>query len=198
MSDKKDKKSKNKKPKLAYFLPAISSKKFKDYFNCKDFSDCSIVFPGGEEYPTHKAILSNCETFEKEFENSNKYTFEKTIDDSTAKTVVKFLYTGLLEYDSEAILVDFMLLANQLKIKNLSGKILYKGKEFKVQPKVYLRGIMDYVEKDEKRLSEFPSLLESVNFKKLEKEDLDSLYKKRKWLQKQSKFLHQMILSKTF
>jgi len=52
-----------------------------------------------------------------------------------------------------------MILANKLKIKNLS--------EFKVPPKVYLNGIIAYVEKDlNKRTSEFENLVESVNFKK--------------------------------
>jgi Ran GTPase-activating protein (RanGAP) involved in mRNA processing and transport len=45
-----------------------------------------------------------------------------------------------------------------------------------------------------KNLSEFDKLCESVNFKKMEKEDLQKLYSKKKWLQKSSTFLNQIIL----
>jgi len=67
--------------------------------------------------------------------------------------------------------------------------------EFKVPPKVYLNGILTYVEKDlNNRLSEFDKLVESVNFKKLEKEDLTKMYAKKKWLQKSSSFLNIIIM----
>jgi hypothetical protein len=45
-----------------------------------------------------------------------------------------------------------------------------------------------------KNLSEFDKLCESVNFKKMEKEELSKLYSKKKWLQKSSTFLNQLIL----
>jgi len=80
-----------------------------------------------------------------------------------------------------------MILANNLKIKNLG--------EFKVPPKVYLNGIIAYVEKDlSNRVGEFDKLVESVNFKKLEKDDLTKLYAKKKWLQKSSTFLNIIIM----
>jgi len=80
-----------------------------------------------------------------------------------------------------------MILANKLKVKNLG--------EFKVPPKVYLNGIIAYVEKDlNNRIGEFDKLAESVNFKKMEKEDLTKLYAKKKWLQKSSSFLNIIIM----
>jgi len=80
-----------------------------------------------------------------------------------------------------------MILANKLKVKSIG--------EFKVPPKVYLNGVLAYVEKDlNNRISEFDNLVESVNFKKLEKEDLTKLYAKKKWLQKSSSFLNIIIM----
>jgi len=80
-----------------------------------------------------------------------------------------------------------MILANKLKVRNLG--------EFKVPPKVYLSGVIGYIEKDlSNRVSEFDQLAECVNFKKMEKEDLTKLYAKKKWLQKSSSFLNQIIL----
>jgi hypothetical protein len=80
-----------------------------------------------------------------------------------------------------------MILANKLKVKNMG--------EFKVPPKVYLNGILTYVEKDlNNRIGEFDKLVESVNFKKLEKEDLTKMYAKKKWLQKSSSFLNIIIM----
>jgi len=65
-----------------------------------------------------------------------------------------------------------MILANKLKIKNIT--------EFKVPPKVYLNGVISYVEQDlNNRVKDFDSLIESVNFKKIEKEDLTKLYSKK-------------------
>jgi len=65
----------------------------------------------------------------------------------------------------------------------------------KYHQKVYLNGILAYVEKDlNNRLGEFDKLVESVNFKKLEKEDLTKLYAKKKWLQKSSTFLNIIIM----
>jgi len=66
-----------------------------------------------------------------------------------------------------------MLLANKYKTKNLS--------EFKVPAKVLLNGVISYVEKDlTNRVSEFEGLCESVDFKKMEKEDLTKIYAKKK------------------
>jgi len=81
----------------------------------------------------------------------------------------------------------FTILANKYKTKNFT--------EFKLPAKVLLNGVISYVEKDlNNRVSEFDSLCENVNFKKMEKEDLTKLYAKKKWLQKSSSFLNQIIL----
>jgi len=58
-----------------------------------------------------------------------------------------------------------------------------------------LNGILAYVEKDlTNRMGEFDKLVESINFKKMEKEDLTKLYAKKKWLQKSSSFLNIIIM----
>jgi hypothetical protein len=44
------------------------------------------------------------------------------------------------------------------------------------------------------KVGEFDQLIESVNFKKIEKEDLTKFYSKKKWLQKSPTFLNQIIL----
>jgi len=70
-----------------------------------------------------------------------------------------------------------MILANKLKVKNLG--------EFKVPPKVYLNGIIAYVEKDlNNRIGEFDKLAESVNFKKMEKRRLNKIICKEKMVTK--------------
>jgi hypothetical protein len=48
--------------------------------------------------------------------------------------------------------------------------------ELKFPPKEYLNGILSYIEEDlEKRISELENLLESVNFKKIEKDTLKKM-----------------------
>jgi len=132
-------------------------------------------------------VGTGSEVLDKNFESSDSFSFEKDADDTTAKLVIQFLYTGSLEYSNESVLVPFMILANKLKVRNLG--------EFKVPPKVYLNGVIAYIEKDlNNRVSEFDQLAESVNFKKMEKYDLTKLYAKKKWLQKSSTFLNQIIL----
>jgi len=153
----------------------------------KKYSDMSVKFEkSGDVYPAHTFILaSQSEAFEKL--NDNQYVFASDQDEESAKSLIKFFYTGTLEYTNETQLVTFMILANKLKVKNIG--------EFKVPPKVYLNGILAYVEKDlSNRISEFDSLVESVNFKKLEKEDLTKMYAKKKWLQKSSSFLNIIIM----
>jgi hypothetical protein len=116
----------------------------------------------------------------------NTYLFTKENDETAAKSLIKFFYSGIFEYSSEEAVVTFMLLANKFKVKDLTA--------FKVPAKVYLNGIISYIEKDlTNRLSEFDTLAESVDFKKMEKEDLTKLYSKKKWLQKSSTFLSQII-----
>jgi len=100
---------------------------------------------------------------------------------------LKFYYDGIFEYTEESQVVIFTLLANKYKTKNFS--------DFKLPAKVLLNGIITYVEKDlNSRKSEFENLCESVNFKKMEKEDLIKVYTKRKWLHESSSFQNQIIL----
>jgi len=170
--------------------PQTFSKKFENLYNNKKFSDITIKFEGsGDVLHAHKIVLiANSDIFESvESLTDHTYLFTKDNDEETCKSLVKFFYTGTLEYSGEEKLVSFMILANKFKVKNLG--------EFKVPPKVYLNGILAYVEKDlTNRIGEFDKLVESVNFKKLEKEDLTKLYAKKKWLQKSSSFLNIIIM----
>jgi len=109
----------------------------------------------------------------KKLEEAGHFTFDKQTDDTIAKSLIQFLYSGSLEYSNESSLVQFMILANHLKVRNIT--------EFKVPAKVYLNGVVNYVEQDlTNRIGEFDSLAESVDFKKVEKEDLTKLYSKKK------------------
>jgi len=104
------------------------------------------------------------------------------------KSLFKFFYTGAVDYSDESALVSFMILSNKYKVKNI--------KEFKIPGKTLLNGVIAYVEKDlTNRVSEFDTLVASIDFKKFEKEDLTKIYAKKKWLQKSSTFLN-IIISK--
>jgi hypothetical protein len=86
--------------------------------------------------------------------------------------LIKFFYTGAVDYSDESALVSFMLLSNKYKVKNL--------KDFKIPGKTLLNGVIAYVEKDlTNRVSEFDSLVQSIDFKKFEKEDLTKIYSKK-------------------
>jgi len=139
----------------------------------------------------HKLVLvSTSEFFEKLIlgeEKHSSYTFPKEGNEVVVKDLIKFLYTGSLDYTDDTNLVQFTLLANKYKVKYIN--------EFKIPGKVLLNGILSYVEKDlTNRVSEFEGLCEMVDFKKFEKEDLQKIYKKKKWIQKSSVFLNALLL----
>jgi hypothetical protein len=68
-------------------------------------------------------------------------------------------------------------------------------KELKIPPKVILNAIITYVEKDmTARYPEFDTLIENVDFKKMEKEELVKISKKRKWIKQSTNFLNQILL----
>jgi hypothetical protein len=184
--DKKEKKTKQKKAKQVIASSQSFSKRYSATFNNKHLSDFTVTI-GDTSYATHKIILcSNSEHFEK-LAGESSFSFPKEDDAEAAKSLIKFYYEGIFEYTDDSAVVIFTLLANKYKTKNFG--------EFKLPAKVLLNGIITYVEKDlTNRQSEFDTLCESVNFKKMEKEDLQKLYSKKKWLQKSSSFLNQIIL----
>jgi len=184
---KKTKKTKVKKPKTHFLTPVSFSKRYESLFNSTKLSDSTVIIEN-ETLNTHKFILRTAsDVFQQHFESSDSYTFDTSINSKAAKAVIQFLYTGSVDYSDASLLVTFMLLCNKLKIKNLN--------ELKVPAKVYLNGVLEYIEKDlSNRMSELDSLVESVDFKKMEKEDLTKLYAKKKWLQKSPTFLNQIIL----
>jgi len=188
--DKKGKKEKPKKLKLAYCSSQTFSKKFEHLFENKKYSDFTIKFEEtGESMPGHQIVFASSsdffETLIKEGkikDNNNEYLVPKTENALLFKKLVKFFYTGSVDYSDESALVSFIILSNKFKVKNL--------KEFKIPGKKLLNGVIAYVEKDlTNRMKEFESLISNIDFKKLEKDDLKSLYKKKKWLQKSSTFL---------
>jgi len=194
--DKKGKKEKPKKLKLAYCTSQTFAKKFEHLFENKKYSDFTIKFEEtGESMPAHQIVFaSSSEFFEtlikegKIKDNNNEYIVPKSENAVLFKKLVKFFYTGSVDYSDESALVSFIILSNKFKVKNL--------KEFKIPGKKLLNGVISYVEKDlTNRMSEFDSLVSNIDFKKLEKDDLKSLYKKKKWLQKSSTFLS-IVVSK--
>jgi len=181
--EKKEKTPKVKKPKVVLASQQSFSKRYSHLLNNKAFSDVTVKYPSGDTHHGHKTILcSGCETFEKAFESSNHYQFDSEVDDTVAKNIIQFLYNGTLEYSDPSALVQFMLLANKLKVKNMG--------EFKVPAKVYLNGVITYIEKDlSSRVSEFDSLCESVDFKKNGKRRFNKIIFKKKMVTKKFNIL---------
>jgi len=178
--EKKDKK-KDKKSKKAKQVMASSqtfSKRYAELFNNKKFSDFTLTV-GSETLHAHKIILQgNSDYFEKI--EGDSFTFPTEDDAAAAKSLIKFYYEGVYEYSEESAVVVFTILANKYKKKNFS--------EFKLPAKVLINGVISYVEKDlTNRVGEFDKLCESVDFKKMDKEDLTKLYAKKKMVTK--KFL---------
>jgi len=115
-------------------------------------------------------LKGNSDFFEKL--DGDSFSFPTEDDQTAAKSLLKYYYEGVYEYTEESAVVIFTILANKYKTKNFT--------EFKLPAKVLLNGIISYVEKDlTNRAQEFETLCESVNFKKMEKEDLTKLYGKK-------------------
>jgi len=103
---------------------------------------------------------------------SNEILIGDDENESLFTEFIKFLYTGGVDTSDQQKLVEFMIVANKYLVKNM--------KDFKVSAKILLEGIISYIDKDvDGRLSEFDNLCESVDFKKLEKEELLKLYTKK-------------------
>jgi len=169
----KRKKKKKKKEKLVYLDKNQYSKLFESFYNNKTFSDFTIKIEGKEEtVPVHKIVLTTqSQVFSEHVKNSNEYTFSNTHSTELVHCLLKFLYTGSLEVSNKENVFCFILLAKKLKI-NLNS--------LKIPPKTYLNGLLDYVEKDvENRSKEVDHLIEDCDFKKLDIEYVQKLFKKR-------------------
>jgi len=163
----------------------IFSQRYSNFFGNKKFSDFEIKI-GEDNFPAHKLILSQNSDFFDSYEG-NSFTFPKEDEAGSVKNLIKFYYNGIFEYSEESSVILFVLIANKYKTKNFN--------QFKLPAKLLLNSIVSYVEKDlNNRVNEFDVLCGSVDFKKMEKEDLTKLYAKKKWLQKSSSFLNQIIL----
>jgi len=124
-------------------------------------------------------LTSSSQYFETLFESgmsesiNNEILIDKDENEELFKDFIKFLYTGCIDCTDQARLVEFMIIANKYLVKNL--------KDYKVSAKVLFNGIVAYVEKDlEKRFSQFETLIESIDFKKFEKDDLLKIYSKKR------------------
>jgi len=143
-------------------------------------------------YIVIKNILAAGSTHFSELFEKDDSVKEVTLneDPDLFKAYLKFLYTGTFDIAKEDKIIPFILTANKYKTKNI--------KEFKIPGKVVLKGILAYVEGDMKnRVGEFESLIQSVNFKKIDKDELKKYGKKSqdKWLTKNTAWLN-VIVSK--
>jgi len=184
---------KKEKSKVAYLSAEVFSQTYESLFNSKNLSDVEIKFESGNSISAHRIILSNLsDILKKSFQNGeindkNEYLVNKEEDEKTFTNMIKFLYTGKLEYTDEEDIIKFLIYGNNYKIKNI--------KEIKFPAKTVLNGIIQYIEKDiDSRKDEFDNLIENVDFGKVSKEYLMKLSKKSKWLKNNSTFLNQIVL----
>jgi len=191
--EEKGKKKKGDKKKYIFHLADVSSKIYANLFNNKLYSDVTLKFEGnGNTVHCHKLILNGASGFYaklfSEDEKLSEILIDKSEDEKLFMQYLKFLYTGSYEYESDESFILFSILANKYQSEGV--------KDFKVPAKKYLDGVLSYVEKDlDKRKNLLDNLLENVNFKKIEKEDLLKSFKKKKWLKGNTTFLN-IILSK--
>jgi hypothetical protein len=162
-------------------------KKFESLYNNKKNSDFTIKFEGSsEELYVKKVFLAINSDF---FENiDGSFTFPKEDDVKSVKAMINFYYTGKLDITDEGIIVPFVLLSKKYKTKNMA--------DLKLPGKLVLNGVLTYIEKDlENRKSEFDSLSEIIDFKKISESELKKLYSKKKWLQYTTSFLQIIVMS---
>jgi hypothetical protein len=188
---KETKKETKKKSKMINYSSNAYSNIYPKYFNNKNFSDFKITIDN-DTILSHKFILASNSTF---FENydGNEFTFPKEDDQEAAKSLIKYYYEGKYEYTDDSKVLIFSILANKvyllillylfsIKLKILMVLSIFLILEFKLPAKLMLNGVITYVEKDlNNRFSEFDSLCDSINFKKVDKELLLKLYSKKKW-----------------
>jgi len=111
---------------------------------------------------------------------------DKDDDEKIFSALIKYFYTGSVDYTDEADLISFIKLSHKYKAKNF--------KDLKFSAKSLLLAVFAYVEKDTtNRVDEFPYLTENVNFKKIDKEDLLKYWQKKKWLQQVNSYLNVLI-----
>jgi hypothetical protein len=161
------------------------TKRLEDLFKQSSTSDCSILLGNGVELKLHKNVLSaGSEFLSEKLKNENEIKFEE--EEKISKQYFEFLYTGNIEFTDEEKIIDFLLLAVKYKTKNLS--------ELKIASKKLLKKLIDFAEKEVENLEVFEKLLLSVDFKKMDEDDLEKLMKKSKdkWLKKNSVWKKQM------
>jgi len=112
-----------------------------------------------------KTVIENGEV-------KNEIVVGEEENEAVFTSVIKFLYTGSYDYGKQEEIVQFVIYAHNYNVKNI--------KELKIPPKVILEAIMTYVEKDlNTRYQEFDTLIENVDFRKMEKEALVKISKKK-------------------
>jgi len=124
-----------------------------------------------------KKYLKNNDTKEFTIKEENEELFQEFL---------KFLYTGVFNCIKEENTFGLIQYFDKYQVKN--------PKDFKASPKVVLKGLISYIEKDiDNRQNEFASLSKCINFKKIEKDELKKFAKKSKWLQKNKEWLNIIV-----
>jgi len=177
---------------MVFYKPKVYSTFYENLFNNKKYSDLLLKFENSSTtIHAHKSILaSSSDTFKDlilKDENVNEITLNE--DDKTFSEFIKFLYTGCFDLKKEEATFSLFLLFNKYKVKN--------PKDYKLPALKILKGLIAYIEKDlDKKQSEFDDLVELINFKKVDVDDLKKIGKKTKWLQKNSKWLNVIVKKK--
>jgi hypothetical protein len=156
----------------------IFSQLYEDLYNNEKYSDSKIKISKTNEYINiHKMIVGTRSTFlEKQFKESNEYIFEETkyFDESTLKSVLKYIYTGKIEYNNEKELIKILTMCLEYKITEIF--------ELKINDLVLYKSIIGYLDSDDLKREKEMSLLLNVDFKKIDSNDIKKFNKKMKWI----------------
>jgi hypothetical protein len=181
-----------KKNGMTYFSEKVYSKKYENLYKNKKFSDITIKFENSNEtIPAHKFALSSGSKFFEEIIDSkdfnNEILIKKENDQEEVEIMLKFFYTGSIEFQSEKQVIRFLLMGIKFDVTDMD--------DFKVASKKLLFEMMEYVEEDEEnRIKDFEKLIDNIDFKKFGHSALKKLVKGHKWLKKSSKFLNMIVL----
>jgi hypothetical protein len=135
-------KKKSKKPTIAYLPSEPFSKNFANLFENKSFSDVTFKFGNGNTLLAHKLIITNLsEYFQGLYDNGSVVdgviVLDKDEDEKIFKALIKYFYTGCVDYTDEADLVSFIKVANKVNLKHNSSTKLKILKNSNFQQKVY-------------------------------------------------------------
>jgi hypothetical protein len=87
----------------------------REFLNNDLFSDFTVILPKGEKIKCHKIILSKSKLLVKNFDKE-AYSFDQKEDDSIARSILLYLYTGEINITTKVFLLKFVKLSNSLEI----------------------------------------------------------------------------------